>query len=56
MEDKSLYKKRNMNETKYEIQDIMVDGNVFRFVKKKRPEKLHDLFERTGMLDLEIGD
>ena len=45
-----------MNKTKDEIQDIMVDGNTIRFVKKKRPEKLHHLFERTGMLDLEIGD
>ena len=40
-----------MNETKYEIKDIKVNGNIVRFVKKKRPEKLHDLFERTGMLD-----
>ena len=45
-----------MNETKYEIQDIKVDGNVVRFVKKKKLENLHDLFKRTGMLDLEIGD
>ena len=45
-----------MNETKDEIQDIMVDGNVVRFVKKKKPEKLDDLFERTGMLDFEIED
>ena len=45
-----------MNKTKDEIQDIMVDGNVVRFIKKKRPEKLHDLFERMGMFDLEIGD
>ena len=45
-----------MSETKDEIHDIKMDGNVVRFVKKKRPEKLHDLFERTGMFDLEMGD
>lgn len=45
-----------MSETKPEIYDIKVDGNIVRFVKKKRLEKLHDLFKRTGMLDLEIGD
>ena len=45
-----------MNKTKDEIRDIEVDGNVVRFVKKKKLEKLHDLFKKTGMLDLEIGD
>ena len=40
-----------MNKTKDEIHDIKVDGNTVRFIKKKRPEKLHDLFKRTGMLD-----
>lgn len=40
-----------MNETKHEIQDIDIDGNTVRFIKKKRPEKLHGLFKRTGMLD-----
>lgn len=40
-----------MNETKHEICDIEVDGNTIRFIKKKKLEKLHDLFKRTGMLD-----
>ena len=40
-----------MNETIDEIQDIMVDGNVVKFIKKKKLENLHDLFKRTGMLD-----
>lgn len=45
-----------MSKNKDEIHDIMVDGNIFRFIKKKKLENLHDLFKRTGMLDLEIGD
>ena len=40
-----------MNETEDEIYDIKVDGNIVRFAKRKKPEKLHDLFEKTGMLD-----
>lgn len=45
-----------MNETKDEIHDIMVDGNVVRFVKKKRTKKLYDLLIRTGVIDFEIED
>ena len=44
-----------MNKAKHEIYDMEVDGNTIRFVKKKRLEKLDNLFKRTGMLDLEIG-
>ena len=45
-----------MSKTTHEIYDIEIDGNIVRFTKKKKLEKLHDLFKRTGMLDLEIGD
>ena len=40
-----------MNKTKLEITDIEIDGNTVRFVRRKKLEKLHDLFKRTGMLD-----
>ena len=39
-----------------EIYDIKVDGNIVRFVRKKKLEKLDNLFKRTGMYDLEKGD
>lgn len=45
-----------MNKTKDEIHDIKVDGNVVRFVKKKKPKRLYDLLIRTGMLEFEIED
>lgn len=41
-----------MNKTKPEIKDIEVEGNTVRVVKRKKLENLHDLFKRTGMLDL----
>ena len=40
-----------MNKTKNEIHDVEVDGNIVRFVRKKKLENLHNLFKRTGMLD-----
>ena len=40
-----------MNKTTHKIYDIEVDGNIVRFTKKKKLEKLHDLLKRTGMLD-----
>ena len=39
-----------------EIYDIKVDGNTVRFVRMEKLEKLDNLFKRTGMVDLEIGD
>lgn len=45
-----------MNETKDNVYDVKVDGNTVRFVRMKKKEKLHDLFKRTRMLDLEIGN
>ena len=40
-----------MNKAEYEIHDVKADGNVVRFVRKKKPEKLDNLFERAGMYD-----